>query len=57
MPLQDVQTASGMTFAGFAEALKTLQDSGYLTVSGPPGGESVVPTPLGGEVAGLARPR
>ena len=57
MAVRDVQAASGMSFAGFAEALKTLQDSGYLTMSGPPGGESAVLTALGVDVAGLARPR
>lgn len=57
MPITDVQAASGMSFTGFAEALKMLQDSRYLTLSGPPGGESAVLTPLGIDVAGLARPR
>ena len=57
MPVQDIQAASGMSFSAFAEALKALQESGYLAVSGPPGGESAVLTPLGVDVAGLARPR
>lgn len=57
MPVQELQAASGMSFAGFAEALKALQESGYLALSGPPGGESAVLTPLGVDVAGLARPR
>jgi len=57
MPVQDLQAASGMSFTGFAEALKALQESGYLALSGPPGGESAVLTPLGVDVAGLARPR
>ncbi len=57
MPVQDLQAASGMSFTSFSEALKTLQESGYLALSGPPGGESAVLTPLGVDVAGLARPR
>ncbi|MBK5291091.1 MAG: hypothetical protein JJE04_05255 [Acidobacteriia bacterium] len=57
MPVQDLQAASGMSFTGFSEALKALQESGYLALSGPPGGESAVLTPLGVDVAGLARPR
>ena len=57
MPVKDLQAASGISFASFAEALKALQDSRYLAVSGPYGGESAALTPLGVEVAGLARPR
>lgn len=57
MLVQDIQAASGMSFTSFADALKVLQDSGYLALSGPPGSESAVLTPLGVEVAGLARPR
>lgn len=57
MLVQELQVASGMSFTGFAEALKALQESGYLTLSGPPGGESAVLTQLGDVVLGLARPR
>lgn len=58
MLVQDLQAASGMSFTGFAEALKALQESGYLTMGGgPPGVEAVVLTPLGLNVAELARPR
>ena len=57
MRVQDLQAASGMSFTGFAEALKALQESGYLALSGPPGGESAALSPLGVDVAGLARPR
>ena len=57
MPVQELQAASGMSFTGFATALKALQESGYLALSGPPGGESAVLTPLGVDVTGLARPR
>jgi hypothetical protein len=57
MPVQELQAASGMSFASFGEALKALQESGYLALSGPPGSESAVLTPLGVDVAGVARPR
>jgi DNA-binding IclR family transcriptional regulator len=57
MALAELQTASGMTFADFAEALKRLQASGYVTVSGAPGGETAELTRLGEDVAELARPR
>ena len=57
MLVQEVQAASGMSFGDFAAALNGLRDSGYLTLSGPPGGESVVLTALGVDVAGLTRPR
>jgi len=36
MPVKDLQTGSGMLFTDFAEALKALQESRYLTLSGPP---------------------
>jgi len=57
MPVQEVQAASGMSFGEFATALNGLRDSGYLALSGPPGGESAVLTALGVDVAGLTRPR
>jgi hypothetical protein len=57
MLVQDLQAASGMPFTAFADAFKALQESGYLAVSGPPGGESALLTPLGVDVAGLTRPR
>ncbi|MCC7175598.1 MAG: hypothetical protein IT159_10410 [Bryobacterales bacterium] len=56
MPLSDLQAASGMTFGDFADAVKQLQASGYLTVSGGPGSETAELTPLGEDVAKLARP-
>ncbi len=57
MPVRDLQAASGMSFTGFAETLKALLESRYVDLSGPAGEESVVLTPLGIDVAGLARPR
>lgn len=56
MKLSDVQAASGMSFAVFAETLKSLGDSGYVTVTGAPGSEVVVLTALGLDVSRLARP-
>src|SRR5262245_52858198 len=56
MPMHDVRSASRMQLESFVDALKTLQESRYLTVSGPPGSETLALTPLGVEVAGLARP-
>ena len=56
MPLGDLQAASGMSFTSFAEAIKRLRDSDYLTLSGAPGSESAELTRLGREVASLARP-
>ena len=57
MALAELHTASGMTFGDFAEALKRLQASGYVTISGAPGGETAELTRLGEDVAELARPR
>ncbi|MBZ5617834.1 MAG: DUF4364 family protein [Acidobacteriia bacterium] len=56
MLLSDLQQASGMSFLDFSQALKRLVDTGYLTVKGEPGHESVLITKLGEEVAELARP-
>jgi predicted transcriptional regulator len=56
MPLTDLQAASDMSFSDFAEAMKRLQDSGYLTIAGTPGSESAQLTKLGAEVGSLARP-
>jgi len=56
MPLSELQAASGMSFTSFAEAVKRLQDSGYITLAGAPGSESAQLTVLGNEVAALARP-
>jgi DNA-binding MarR family transcriptional regulator len=52
--MPDLQAASGMSFTSFAEAIKRLQDSGYITLNGPPGVESAQLTPLGADVASLA---
>ena len=57
MALADLQTASGMAFGEFASAVSELGTSGYLEVSGDPGHEVAKLTPLGENVASLARPR
>jgi hypothetical protein len=56
MALVELQAASGMTFGDFAEAIKRLQASGYMTVSGGPGSETAELTRLGEDVAKLSRP-
>lgn len=56
MPLQDLMSVSGMAFAEFADALKSLKELGYLTLTGPPGSELANLTPLGEEVSRLSRP-
>ncbi len=55
MPVKDLMTVSSMTFTDFADCLKNLQQSGYLTLSGPPGAEVARLTPLGEDVSRLAR--
>jgi len=53
MKLSDLQAASGMSFPVFAETLKNLSDSGYVTVTGAPGNEVVVLTASGLDVSRL----
>ena len=48
--LTELMTASGMGFTEFADALKSLKDSGYLALSGPPNAEMATLTPLGESV-------
>ena len=55
MPVTELMTASGMAFSDFADALKSLEKSGYLTLSGPASAEVAKLTPLGEDVARLAR--
>lgn len=56
MAVTDLMTASGMAVTDFADALKSLQSSGYLTLSGPPAAQVAKLTALGEDVARLARP-
>jgi hypothetical protein len=57
MPVTELMAASGMSLIGFAEALKNLKDSGYLTLSGPPSNEIATLTKPGEDVARLAQPK
>lgn len=52
----DLQAASGMTFTGFADAIKHLQASGYIALVGDPGSELAQLTEIGSQVAALAEP-
>jgi hypothetical protein len=55
MPVTGLMAASSMAFGPFADALKSLGDLGYLTLTGPPGSEVATLTRLGEEVSQLAR--
>ena len=55
--VRELMAASGMPFTDFADALKNLKDSGYVTLSGPPTNEVAGLTKLGEDVARLARPK
>jgi hypothetical protein len=44
-----------MSFTNFAEAVKRLQDLGYIIIEGVPGSEAVQLTQLGSDVASLTR--
>jgi predicted transcriptional regulator len=54
MPVTELMAASSMAFGPFADALKSLGDLGYLTLSGQPGSEVATLTKLGEEVSHLA---
>lgn len=51
----DLMVASGMSFTNFADALKSLQDSGYVTVNGEGALQIAKLTALGQEVARPSR--
>ena len=55
MPVTELMAASSMAFGPFAEALKSLTDLGYLTLTGQPGSEVATLTKLGEEVSQVAR--
>ncbi len=55
MPVTELMTASGLAFKDFADALKSLGDSGYVTLTGPPTNEVATLTKLGEDVVRLAR--
>jgi hypothetical protein len=54
--LPDLQRAAGMSFLDFSQAVKRLEESGFLTLSGEPGQETARLTRVGKDVALLARP-
>ena len=56
MALLDLQRAAGMSFLDFSQAVKRLEESGYLILSGEPGQETAHLTKLGKDVASLSRP-
>ena len=55
MPVTELMAASSMAFGAFADALKSLADLGYLTLTGQPGSEVAALTKLGEEVSQVAR--
>jgi hypothetical protein len=48
-------SASSMTLTDFADSLKSLKESGYVTLSGAAGAEVAKLTPLGQDVTRLSR--
>jgi hypothetical protein len=56
LPLPDLEKLSGMEPARYREALKSLRDSGYIAIYGPPLEEFVRLTDKGADIARLARP-
>jgi len=55
MSLTDLMPVAGLAFADFAAAVKTLSESGYITVTGPPSSEIATLTKQGEDVARLAQ--
>ena len=55
MAVKDLMVISGMPFTDFADALKGLKESGYLTLSGPSDTEVAKLTTLGQDVTRLSR--
>jgi predicted transcriptional regulator len=55
MPLTELMRLTGLALVDFAEAVKTLSDSGYITVKGSPGSEVAGLTNLGQVLAQMAR--
>lgn len=56
MTVTELMAASGMSFTDFADALKNLKESGYLTLSGTSSNEAATLTKLGQDVSRLAHP-
>jgi hypothetical protein len=57
MLIPELHKASRMGFNDFADSIKKLQDSAYITIGGDSGKEAVQLTQLGSDVAELARTR
>src|SRR5262245_34763108 len=55
MAVKDLMGVSRMSLTDFADALKSLKESGYLILSGPPDAEVARLTTLGLDVTRLAR--
>jgi len=55
MAVNDLMASSGMTLTDFADSLKSLKESGYLTLSGAAGAEVAKLTTLGQDVTRLSR--
>lgn len=55
MAVKDLMDLSRMSLTDFADALKSLKESGYLTLSGPPDAEVARLTTLGQDVTRLSR--
>jgi hypothetical protein len=55
MAVQELMSASSMTLTDFADSLKSLKESGYVTLSGAAGAEVAKLTPLGQDVTRLSR--
>ena len=56
LPMFDLQSLSGMDPSRYAEALKSLTAAGFIEISGDAPEQSVVLTPAGRNVVGLAKP-
>jgi hypothetical protein len=57
MPVTELMASSGMAFPDFAEAMKSVHESGYVTLSGPPSAEVVTLTAQGEQVFQLLQPK
>jgi predicted transcriptional regulator len=51
MQVTELMSASGMSIMDFGDALKSLKESGYLTLSGAPGAETAKLTTLGEDIS------
>jgi DNA-binding IclR family transcriptional regulator len=56
LPMDDLQTLSGLESSRYRESLKSLRGAGYIAIEGDPLAEVVRLTDRGAEVSRLARP-